>query len=47
MIGALPDTVDDRAIEIKMQRKRANESKERLRLDRMNEFEPLLRRAAR
>lgn len=47
MIGALPSTVEDRAFVIKMQRKRPNENKERLRLDRLNDFEPLCCRAAR
>lgn len=47
MIGNLPGTVADRAIETRMERKRASEEKEKLRLDRMDEFGPLLRRAAR
>jgi putative DNA primase/helicase len=47
LIGALPDTLEDRAIIIRLQRKSASEKKERLRSDRMGEFEPVCRRAAR
>ncbi|MEW6208722.1 MAG: DUF3631 domain-containing protein [Acidobacteriota bacterium] len=46
LIGSLPATLEDRAMLIKMQRKRLNESVARLRFDRLKEFEHLRRRAA-
>ena len=47
MIGSLPDTNQDRSIIAKMQRKLKSDRKERLRRDRMGEFNDLCRRAAR
>ncbi len=47
LIGVLPDTLEDRSIIIRLERKRANEKKERLRSNRMGEFEPMCSRAAR
>ena len=47
LIGALPGTIEDRAIIIRLQRKRPTEKQERLRFDRLGEFEPLRSRAAR
>ena len=47
LIGALPDTLEDRAVLIRMQRRRAGEGAEELRLDRLGALEPLRRRAAR
>src|SRR5262245_38095521 len=48
MIGQLPDTLRDRAIELRMQRRLPSEPIERLRTDRISaEFEPLRRRAGR
>ena len=47
LIGALPGTLEDRAIIIRLQRKRANDNIERLRFDRLGEFEHLRRRSAR
>lgn len=47
LIGALPGTLEDRSIAIRLQRKRANDQTERLRLDALNEFEHLRQRAAR
>ena len=40
LIGLLPDTLADRAVTVTLRRKRPDERVERLRLDRMNEFEP-------
>jgi putative DNA primase/helicase len=47
LIGALPDTLEDRALKLRLKRKPAIEEKERLRFDRLGEFEHLRRRAAR
>ena len=47
LIGKVPRTVEDRAIIIPQQRRAPHESVERLRLDRLQEFEPLCRKAAR
>ena len=47
LIGLLPDTLADRAVTVALRRKRPDEQVERLRLDRMNEFESLRRQAAR
>ena len=47
MIGNLPDTLEDRALVVPLRRKRAGENVERFRADRLGEFEPLARRAAR
>jgi len=47
LIGLLPDTLADRAVTIALRRKRPDERVERLRFDRMNEFESLRRQAAR
>jgi len=47
LIGLLPDTLADRAVTVALRRKRPDERVEQLRLDRMNEFEPLRRQAAR
>ena len=44
LIGKLPDTLADRSIEIKMRRRTAEEHVERLRLDRLDELEPLRQR---
>ncbi|HIE95323.1 MAG TPA: DUF3631 domain-containing protein, partial [Acidobacteria bacterium] len=46
-IPDLPDTLADRAVTVALRRKRPDERVERLRLDRMNEFESLRRQAAR
>ena len=45
LIGNLPDTLADRSIIIPMRRRHPNETVERLRLDRLSEFEPLRRMA--
>ncbi|MFC1660332.1 DUF3631 domain-containing protein [Gemmatimonadota bacterium] len=45
LIGKLQSTLDDRAIEIRMRRRRPGETVERLRLDRLSELEPLKRKA--
>ena len=47
MIGRLPDTLTDRAIEIRLRRRAKHENVERLRQDRLQQHEPLRRRAAR
>ncbi|HKQ05765.1 MAG TPA: DUF3631 domain-containing protein [Blastocatellia bacterium] len=47
LIGALPDTLEDRALVVRLERKRATEKKERLRSDRMGELELVCSRAAR
>ncbi|MER3407678.1 MAG: hypothetical protein C4292_02510, partial [Nitrososphaera sp.] len=47
MIGRLPSTLEDRAIVIRMRRRRSEESVERLALHRLEEFAPLQRMAAR
>lgn len=47
MIGQLPDTLADRAIAIRMARKRSSERVERLRLDRPGPFNELRRRVLR
>lgn len=47
LIGSLPSTLADRSIEIRMRRKNPDERVERLRLDRLDELEPLRRKAAR
>lgn len=43
----LPDTLRDRSIELRMRRRGPGEEVERLRLDRLDELEPIRRRAAR
>jgi putative DNA primase/helicase len=47
MIGKPPDTVDDRALVVPLRRKQAGEAVERFRADRLAEFLPLRRKAAR
>jgi putative DNA primase/helicase len=47
LIGALPDTLEDRALIIRLERKRPTEIKERFRFDRIGELEPLRKRIAR
>lgn len=47
MIGSLPNTVEDRSIIIRMERKHTKEVKEKLRLDRMAEFEEWRSKVAR
>ena len=47
MIGQLPDTLADRAIAVRMARKKTTERVERLRMDRLGPFEELRRRAQR
>jgi putative DNA primase/helicase len=47
LIGKLPPTLASRAIHIELRRKTASESVERLRPDRLDHLEPLLRQAAR
>jgi putative DNA primase/helicase len=47
MIGALPDTIADRSINVTMRRRRADEKIEKLRVDRTGEFSDLARRCAR
>jgi putative DNA primase/helicase len=47
LIGALQSTLEDRSVIIRLQRKRANDSTERLRYDGLGELEHLRRRAAR
>ena len=44
LIGRLPDTLADRSIEVRMRRRTKDEHVERLRLDRLDELEPLRRR---
>jgi hypothetical protein len=46
-IGKLPGTIEDRAIKIVMRRRRQDEEVERLRLDRVDEFQPVARRCQR
>ena len=46
-IGSLPDTLDDRSIRIRMKRRAPGESVERLRRDRIRQFEYLKSKAAR
>lgn len=45
LIGELPDTLQDRSIEIRMRRRAPDEQVERLRRDRLGELEPLQRKA--
>jgi len=45
LIGKLPDTLADRSIPVRMRRKARAEKVERLRFDRLGEFEPLRRQA--
>lgn len=45
LIGKLPPTLEDRAINIQMRRRAADEQLERLRIDRLDGLEPLRRRA--
>lgn len=47
LIGSLRDTLQDRSIEIPMRRRDPGEEVESLRLDRLAQFTPVLRRAAR
>jgi hypothetical protein len=47
MIGELPGTLSDRAVEVRLQRRRSGQRLERLRLDRLEDFEPLHRRCSR
>lgn len=47
MIGALPDTIADRSINVTMRRRRADEKIEKLRADRIGPFNDLARRCAR
>ena len=47
LIGSLPDTLADRAIVVRLRRKRLDETVERLRMDRLQDLEPLCRQAAR
>lgn len=47
MIGKLPDTLEDRALVVALRRKQSGEVVERFRADRLNEFLPLRRMAAR
>lgn len=47
MIGKLPDTLEDRALVVHLRRKQDGEIVERFRGDRLNEFLPLRRKAAR
>lgn len=47
MIGKLPDTLEDRALVVPLRRKQSCEVVERFRADRLNEFLPLRRMAAR
>lgn len=44
LIGKLWPTLDDRAIEVRMRRRTAGEEVERLRLDRLDELEPIRRK---
>lgn len=45
LIGELPGTLQDRSVEIRMRRRMEDEEVERLRLDRLGEFEDLRRKA--
>ncbi len=47
MIGKLPDTLEDRALVVRLRRKQLGETVERFRADRVNAFLPLRRMAAR
>lgn len=47
MIGNLPDTLEDRALVVRLRRKRDGEAVERFRADRINDFLPLRQMAAR
>jgi putative DNA primase/helicase len=47
VIGRLPDTLEDRAVMVPMARRAPGEPLDRLRRDRLGEFEPLRRQAAR
>lgn len=47
MIGELPDTLRDRSIAVRLQRRRRDEKVTPLRLDRLGEYEPLRRRCVR
>lgn len=47
MIGKLPDTLEDRALVVRLRRKQDGETVERFRADRMHEFLHLRRKAAR
>ena len=47
MIGRLPDTLEDRAVVVPMRRRAPGDDLERLRLHRLDELEPLRRKAAR
>ena len=47
LIGALPDTLADRSVHLRLRRKRPDEIVERLRLDRMDDLTVLKRQAAR
>lgn len=46
-IGRLPDTLEDRAIEVRMRRRRRDEPLERMRVAKLGELEPLRRMLAR
>jgi putative DNA primase/helicase len=46
-IGDLPGTIEDRSVKIALRRRRADEPVERFRIDRLAEYEPLARKAAR
>lgn len=45
LIGELPDTLQDRSVEVRMRRRAPDEEVDRLRLDRLQELEPLRRQA--
>lgn len=47
MIGKLPDTLEDRSLVVPLRRKQSGEMVERFRADKLNEFLPLRRKAAR
>ncbi|HEV2913716.1 MAG TPA: DUF3631 domain-containing protein [Pyrinomonadaceae bacterium] len=47
LIGAMPDTLEDRSFPIRMQRRRPGEDTEELRIDRLSGLEPLRQKAAR
>lgn len=47
MIGKLPDTLEDRALVVRLRRKQQGETVERFRADRVIDFLPLRRKAAR
>lgn len=47
LIGALPDTIADRSINVSMRRRRLDEKIEKLRVDRLDFFNDLARRCAR